>query len=683
MRTALSIIEGVRQGQPLGALLGYRLERALHDRSHAGLELDRFIYVLRGLAPLADGKLTAPGAAQESVAASNVVDGVALRELPWGTVQAALVAGPSDKTYIANWVPPTADESAAVRQAVAEMDDLYDALADVTLAEGVHQLVIGNTTRAAAALDAIGGGEAIPPIPQVVQTPRSGTSLTHRIAVVLTDPPVALDGWNQNAPRALAEPRLESWAEAQFGAASNITLSAAAGGAATHTLAELNVCALDLLFEADGDDVASTSMGWRIRRALPDLGPDFAAVLQPFAATWELARSLRRLVANARPVLPVRREDNGIVTWSVPTLLGRELAAVFEPDGSPTFGSRAGQAQAALDAASQPIDLSNDAAVRAALDVLVTFGLRVPPQAEALTLDQLAPFVERLLVEAQRRAADAKTAIGKAGDDHPDQLVGVFRTIFGDGFLALPYIAGPAADDTLVAALGPGSVQPLDGREIRPWLARAGAVRIATGRYAETLLYREALRARVPLHVAQAPVPSLSGISTWIGLPFASGEVLPRDPMTAIVFETIGGRRWTGREAVAAFIADEWSDVVPRRVAGGNAADGNGDRPIKTTATTGIAVNANGPDSRPPQSILLAISADGGLWSKDSLLHVVRDTMDLARDRAVTLERVPWAGRILPAIYCRDWSLQGEPVINFTMLAKEYAQSAALKYVKG
>jgi hypothetical protein len=117
-------------------------------------------------------------------------------------------------------------------------------------------------------------------------------------------------------------------------------------------------------------------------------------------------------------------------------------------------------------------------------------------------------------------------------------------------------------------------------------------------------------------------------------------------------------------------------------VTSGDAAGGD-DRPIKTIATTGIAVNANGPDARPPQSVLLAISADGGLWSKDSLLHVVRDTMDLARNRAVTLERVPWAGRILPAIYCRDWSLQGEPVINFNMLAKEYSQSAALKYVKG
>ena len=33
-----SLLDGVRQGQPLGALLGYRFERGLHDR-----QLDRFI----------------------------------------------------------------------------------------------------------------------------------------------------------------------------------------------------------------------------------------------------------------------------------------------------------------------------------------------------------------------------------------------------------------------------------------------------------------------------------------------------------------------------------------------------------------------------------------------------------------------------------------------------------------
>jgi hypothetical protein len=82
VRDALSLLEGMRHGQPLGALLGYRLERRLHEQSGKGLELDRFIYVLRTLAPLRAGKLTAPGQpVEESLAARDVVDGLKLMEV--------------------------------------------------------------------------------------------------------------------------------------------------------------------------------------------------------------------------------------------------------------------------------------------------------------------------------------------------------------------------------------------------------------------------------------------------------------------------------------------------------------------------------------------------------------------------------------------------------------------------
>src|SRR5262249_41067221 len=51
VRLALALLDGVRSGQPLGALLGYRLERGLHE-AHRELVLDRYIAALRALAPL-------------------------------------------------------------------------------------------------------------------------------------------------------------------------------------------------------------------------------------------------------------------------------------------------------------------------------------------------------------------------------------------------------------------------------------------------------------------------------------------------------------------------------------------------------------------------------------------------------------------------------------------------------
>ncbi|MBK9643307.1 MAG: hypothetical protein IPO72_18985, partial [Saprospiraceae bacterium] len=52
VRLAKEIIEGIQNGQELAALLGYRFERSLHDKSGNGLELDKYIYDLRTKFPL-------------------------------------------------------------------------------------------------------------------------------------------------------------------------------------------------------------------------------------------------------------------------------------------------------------------------------------------------------------------------------------------------------------------------------------------------------------------------------------------------------------------------------------------------------------------------------------------------------------------------------------------------------
>jgi hypothetical protein len=52
-------------------------------------------------------------------------------------------------------------------------------------------------------------------------------------------------------------------------------------------------------------------------------------------------------------------------------------------------------------------------------------------------------------------------------------------------------------------------------------------------------------------------------------------------------------------------------------------------------------------------------------------VEVLEETMELARIRAVTLERTNGIARILPALYEQSWSLQGEKVLHLkeSMLA--------------
>ena len=80
VREASRLLDGVRQGQPLGALLGYRVERLLHETVvDNGRSMDRFIAPLRRVAPLVARAERArrPGRSRPSPP-NNVVDGLVL-----------------------------------------------------------------------------------------------------------------------------------------------------------------------------------------------------------------------------------------------------------------------------------------------------------------------------------------------------------------------------------------------------------------------------------------------------------------------------------------------------------------------------------------------------------------------------------------------------------------------------
>jgi hypothetical protein len=214
VRVALSILDGLRQGQSLGALLGYRFERGLHE-GHPGVELDRFISPLRGAFPLRAGRLPGakpgPSTAVELVEARNVVDGLEL-------VRRATRPPHPEPTYpfgAGELLPldATDDEKLAMNAEVQRLLDIHDALADLAVAEGTHQALLGNAERASATLDAY-AKEGLPPEPMVVQTPRSGITLTHRLGLQLTpglSPNHGTTLFHGNGPRAKAEPAVNAW----------------------------------------------------------------------------------------------------------------------------------------------------------------------------------------------------------------------------------------------------------------------------------------------------------------------------------------------------------------------------------------------------------------------------------------------------------------------------------------
>ena len=206
VRLAERLFDGVRQGIPLGVLLGYDVERRLHDA-----HLDEFIDDLRRIAPPAgrDGG--------ESVASRTQLDGLVLQRL-WADDQDGVLAQVQGLAA----GDPRRDRLVRI---LAWLDAAVDAAADAVTAEGVFQLARGNLARATT-LDTVAGGENPPPQLEFMRTPRTGTAITHRVALVLDAaervPPGS--GWagGNTSPRAQVEPRLDAWAAKLLGPASGI-----------------------------------------------------------------------------------------------------------------------------------------------------------------------------------------------------------------------------------------------------------------------------------------------------------------------------------------------------------------------------------------------------------------------------------------------------------------------------
>ena len=173
LRTARWLLDGVRRGQPLGALLGYRFERRLHD-DHLDVEIARF----RRIAPLVADKLTATELPAESIAAGNVVDGLRLAQ--WWSLERARAVG--------------AGFGAKLKAALDDLSATIDAVGDALTAESAYQVVRGNVTRVAGSLAALTQGEGAIPELDLARTPRTGTLLTHRLLLLFAGPPPATPG---------------------------------------------------------------------------------------------------------------------------------------------------------------------------------------------------------------------------------------------------------------------------------------------------------------------------------------------------------------------------------------------------------------------------------------------------------------------------------------------------------
>jgi hypothetical protein len=600
VRLSQNLVDGVRSGQALGALLGYQLERALHNAT-----LDAFIAPLRAFAPI------------EGVTGDHTINGLTLLDqrssIPWGTNGLPTLGSTTQKSIDAQ---------------ISILADTVDAVSDLMLAESVHQLVGGNALRAGATVDAIGRGDTPPPVLDITRTPRRGGIVTHRLLVTLGG--AITSGWT-NTPRSQAEPRLAAFAATILGAPARVLASAqivGSNGAAVATIAvtlsDLSLGPLDVLaLSASELAVRFSRVAWSRR---PSSTPVGSTVALNFARgpTWTSDKlsvnELMTVVASASALIAGARAATA-VDFTTPDQTVD--AAIDTAD----LKSRADAAVVALNAALGHFT-DNTAADTALMDA-AAFGVpNSVPMLDTTAWPIQTAAAQTALQSRSTQAAALEESFDRTGASETalrDHDITRLQIVFGAGFQVVAALttafAGtvPALFGSSAALLGTNLIEPVT------WLARSARVRAGVARLSESMLYAEALSSSAPLTPVVAQLPVVAG-DVWAGLPLKSGAA-PSDRLSLVAVGALQG-------ATAALVIDEWTETVP------NAAE-----------TTGLTFNVNDPTARAPQAILLGVQPDTSpSWTIDSVEGMLLDAIDLAQLRTVDPDSLGDVGHFLPAL---------------------------------
>ncbi|GII97467.1 hypothetical protein [Sinosporangium siamense] len=661
-RLAETLLDGVRQGSPLSALLGYRFERDL--REHPDGTLARYLPAFRKAYPC-KATLLQPSGRTEGEGTATVVDGLALARaakaatIAWGT--GGLPGAPADV--------------AAVEDVLAVLADAVDAVGDALLAESVHHLVNGNADRASATLDAAARGQVPPPELDFLRTPRSGHAVTHRVVALMSHRADRPGGWPVNRtrnPRVALNPAGDALAASllpmPYRASVHLLWDAPDGSRtieAITNLGFLELSALDWLammprpyHPVDGGELerrltllawknhkpAEVTEEWRLRF---DYGRVAGYADRPhvMSVAEYLAQVdvVRRLLTGARPLVPADLDLPG----AADELTAEDLQLKAAADAA--MQSVTG----ALSALNGPDENTwREGLLRAA-------GLGVPD-----VVPPPAPADISALVAAARNHINDRihlhfTAVhtfgprtGKTPRQLRDHDLERLHAALGQD--ALPLIGGftaPAQPAMLASFAASTALQGGDATAAADWLMKYARVRPGAGRLQEALTLADATRDIEP-NVPQRPADVTGGLQVaqlphadgdrWWGLPLPRPSGAPGNSRLSIVayapFPLEPG------VPVCGMVVDEWTETIPA-----------------STATTGVAFEYDAPGAAAPQAVLLAVPppVDGTHWTSELVRRTLEEALDLAMLRTVDHDALLEAGMPLPAVTL-PFNLDGE-----------------------
>jgi hypothetical protein len=665
VRVAARLLEGMARGQPLAALLGYRFERSLRARD---ILLAKFTLPLRRRYPLRPPPNEALLSQQEAIAARDVVDGVQLVERrridPAGWLNGLVPA-------------PTATERAGIEATAAELDSAFDAVSDLLVAEGVHQMVSGNLERASAALAGL-ERQTRPVEPDVIRTPRSGRSFMQRLLIVLTSDELPAS-WRTiplNA-QAKAEPRVNAWVSRLIGDPKRIGFGArlivpgANGSSTTRNLqpiglATLGWSALMLLMlchhagtgrPSELQEQLAALFAAQVSAAEQNANAELHLAAEPgggfsvgLAAFEALIEQIRNVVCAHRALTVQDLVSPGTAATS--TIVTTEIA------------KRADAAVKASATAAKNLTLllsrsaTTPAQLRASLLEAAAAGAlgAVPGVIEDSAVRERAEQVLRTMqgaLDREKALHDGFTsdpATPQADIDHHTQRV---KLVLSKAFPVVPLFetAKPSSDELVASLKSQTALLGTDVLAPQTWLSQMARVRPATRAVARSLEASEILAGdAVGRRLAVAQLPHAAS-ARWIGLSLTAAT--PADVRASMVVHVSPAAPGDLPARIGGFACDEWTEIIP-----------------STSETTAVAFHYDAPGARAPQTMLLAVHPDLSQsgWRFDDVLGAVSEAFELAKLRAVRPQDLDGFGSVLPLVYLPDNYTRDVPGVNWVRL---------------
>jgi hypothetical protein len=670
VRRAKYLIEGVRNGQSLEALLGYLFERGLHDwttRPVNPIILDQLKPVFRKKFPIKRTKIPRQGFDSEPaevIEDYSVVNGLDLARttaaFPYGiTFAPALSSSQID----------------AIKKEKNNLENSLDALRDVLTAECAYQLALGNFDRAAAIMQSISGGQ-LPVEIEVINSAR-GTDLSFTNRVTLQfDSNVTANPWLPipMTYRARTEPAFNNWVGAMLGDPATVKCAVRAVDAEGITLvdgignpiedfvslADLGLQPLDFIYlirkkvEATGYSEIESRVRQHFARKF-SLGDATIVMIEfansggggpsvrSFAEMLSFANSIREMTGRARPLQAqdfitasktVAKPSDNPGNVDVAELQSRveglrlDFDGLFTDLGGAAIDADTLQTEAAVEALRQRLVAIADAGVALAFPLSASGFGEVERESLLAQSNSLLGRYEEL-----KTAYDAKLALVNAAGTKPPQkvtlLVEMAKGFLGEDFVVLPKftltdVADVTKADTNRDQLLKYAVETkMMALPVEEWLHGVSLVRPSMHIFNTVLMLSQTFNHNAP-SCSPLQLPFRDNDS-WLGVEFPEGTAIVHDTLAILQCLPQG---FQPSAVQSGLLIDEWTETLPQK-----------------NEVTGIAFNFDQPNSAPPSAILLAVTPKvTGKWHWNDLAETVLETIERAKLRAVEPDMVDKMG---------------------------------------